>query len=503
MNENVVIAGGGITGLMLAYELSLAGVETVVLEAASAPRRDKPAGAMNTTSVELLEQRGLMDGLADQYIPFPTAHFAMSWLDTGAVQGRFNVVVDEARVCDMLREAAAKRGAKILFGHRVTGVEQDEDGVRVQVGTDDGEHTLSGRYLVGCDGENSAVRRSAGIAFPGTDHRFYGLVGDVVVDMDELEPGQAGAARYPNGGLYMGGPIGPGTLRVVTARFDTQPPDADSPVGEAELVGQVQQITGTVLKIEETLWLSRYGFATRQAERYRAGRVFVCGDAAHTFFPLGGQRLNTCMQDAVNLGWKLAADIHGWAAPTLLGTYHAERHATGERACRLTAAQAALLAATDGAAELRELLATLTGYPEVNDYLLEFVTGLDVHYPMPDLPAHPLLGLRLGPVPLTTSAGTTTLLTLLHPGRGVLIDLSAGRLDLTAAAAWHDRVDLHTAEPTDALDATALLIRPDGHVAWAVAGEAADPAGLTAALTTWFGSPSHGNRPERVDPGQR
>jgi len=358
------------------------------------------------------------------------------------------------------------------------------------VSTGNGEHAVSGRYLVGCDGENSAVRQSAGIAFPGTEHRFYGLVGDVAVDMDELEPGQAGAARYPNGGLYMGGPIGPGTLRVVTARFGAQPPEPDSPVGEAELVAQVEEITGTVLKVGETLWLSRYGFSTRHAERYRSGRVFVCGDAAHTFFPLGGQRLNTCIQDAVNLGWKLAADIHGWAPPALLDSYHAERHATGERACRLTAAQAALLASTDGAEDLRELLATLAGYPEVNNYLLEFVTGLDVRYPMPDAPAHRLLGMRPGPVPLTTPTGTTTLPATLHPGRGVLLDLSAGQLDLTPAAAWHDRVDVHTAEPTDALDAAALLLRPDGHVAWAADSGAPDPAGLTGALTTWLGSPT-------------
>jgi 2-polyprenyl-6-methoxyphenol hydroxylase-like FAD-dependent oxidoreductase len=499
VNEDVVIAGAGTTGLLLAVELGLAGISALVLEAGAGPRRTTPSAFLNPTCVELLDQRGLMDGLEGKYIASPRAHFAWLPLDTEPLNERYNIVINQAYVEEQLRESAAALGARISYGHRVTGVEQDGDRVTVSVTADGSAREITAGYLVACDGEDSAVRRSCAIGFPGSDRPFYGLVGDITVDFDELDEAHGGAYLNPGGSFYMGVPVGPDTFRVLTAEFGASPPkDAGEPTTQ-ELQAQVLRLTGAPITVQETGWLARYGNSSRNAERYRDGRVFLCGDAAHTFFPLGGQRLNTCMQDAANLGWKLAAEIHGWAPPGLLDTYHAERHPVNERSRRTTAAQSELMAASaSGTEELRDLFAEVVRFEQVNRYVLEYTTGLDVRYPMaaegaapggrPEK-AHPLLGLRPGPLAVAAADGETTLTALLRSGRGLLLDLSGGEQDLGDAAGWADRVDLVAARPTEALDASALLVRPDGHVAW-VDTTNKDADGLRAALAAWFGAPS-------------
>jgi 2-polyprenyl-6-methoxyphenol hydroxylase-like FAD-dependent oxidoreductase len=502
MKHAVVIAGAGPTGLMLAYELGLAGVDVVVLDRLAEPGTFSPGIAVNPAAVELLDQRGLLDPLREETMAFPAAHFALLWLDPSALGDphgphgprEMSLLLDQARLERHLRERAVARGADIRTGHEVIGLDQDGSGVVVRVRSTAGDEEIRCRYLVGCDGAASTVRRLAGIGFPGTDSRFLGLVGDVEVDMDLVAEGQIGAYRSPQGGVYSAAPIRQGTLRVFTAEFDVDPPIGGPPPTLAELQASVERLTGTELKADGVHWLSRYGNPTRNAERYRQDRVFLAGDAAHVFFALGGVRLNACLQDAVNLGWKLAADIHGWAPPALLDSYHAERHPVGQRLCTSVAAQVALLRPGEGVAELREIFAELIEFGEVNRHLLELVTGLDVRYPVARGKPHPLLGRRLPRVSLETATGTVTPAQTLHAGRGVLLDVSGGGAKLGDVTGWADRVDVVSATWADqadqasAIDAAALLLRPDGQVAW-VDPSGTDEAGLISALTTWFGQP--------------
>ena len=495
-DDTVIIAGAGTTGLMLACELGLRGVRTVVLEAAASPRSDTPAAAINTTSVELLEQRGLMEGMYEDSLPISVAHFALLWLDPSVLNGRNNVLLNQARLNRELRERAVALGVDVRFGHRVVGLRQDDDNVTVTVDADGTSTEIAGGYLVGCEGAESAVRSLAGIDFPGQESPFYGIYGDITVDMSELEPGLLGAFHYPNGGVFMGAPLGPTTLRVVTAEWGVTSPDGA--VTSAEAIAHIKQLTGIELTDGRADWLARYPDTVRNAAEYRRGRVFLAGDAAHMFFPLGGQRMNACLQDAVNLGWKLAAAIQGWAPADLLDTYHAERHPVGARACRNVAAQTALMPMTDGIGALREMMTELITRDQVNRYLLEFVTGVDVRYPMPaaasgqdaDAEPHTLLGTRLGPLPIKTNEGETTALIPLRGGRGVVFDFSGGARRLPDLSGWSDRVDVVAARPLESVDANCVLVRPDGHAAWVGDGAGEDSDGLEAALRTWFGAPA-------------
>lgn len=495
VNDTVIIAGAGTTGLMLACELGLRGVRTVVLDAAPSPRADTPAAAINATSVEMLEQRGLMEGMYEDSLPIPMAHFALLWLDPSVLNGRGNVILNQARLNRELFDRAVALGADVRFGHRVVALRQDSDSVTVDCSGPDGPVEIAGAYLVGCDGADSAVRSLAGIDFPGRESPFYGVYGDVTVDMAELAPGLLGAFHYPNGGVYMGAPLGPTTVRIVTAEWGVNPPAGDLTAEEA--VAHVKKLTGAELTGNAD-WLARYPDTVRNAAEYRRGRVFLAGDAAHMFFPLGGQRMNACLQDAVNLGWKLAAALAGTAPAGLLDTYHGERHPVGARACRNVAAQAALMPMTDGIRELREMMTELIGQDQVNRYLLEFVSGVDVRYPMPATSAgagdtaepepHALLGARLGPLALKTDDGETTALVPLRGGRAVVFDFSDGTQSLPDLSGWSGRVEVVAARPLDAVDATAVLVRPDGHTAWVdTTGE--DAAGLLAAVRLWFGEP--------------
>lgn len=515
MSYEVIVAGSGPAGLMLAAELSLAGVPALVVDPHVEPRVESPGVAINNASVELLDQRGLMDPLREGALPLPAAHYSLIPLDMARL-GRpheHTHLLLQSRLEQVLEKRAVELGSVVRRGWAVAGVEQDDTGVTVTVRSDTGEERLRARYLVGCDGRDSAVRGLAGIAFPGEEPPFDGIVGDIDIDPAALRPEQIGAKYSPQGDHYTGAPLEPGVLRVMTAEFGRQAPAADESVTAAELQASVRRLTGTELADFTPRWLLRYGNPTRHADRYRAGRVFLAGDAAHVHFPLNGQALNNCLHDAMNLGWKLAADIRGNAPAGLLDTYNTERRPVGAKSCENVAAQVVLSYPADKVAPLRAAVAELIEFDVVNQHLIDLVTGLGVRYPIsyPDRAfgdnSHPLLGRRLPLVPLAVSAtatentpgaavdvtkkdtaAATTPPHLLRTGRGVLIDLSRGTVSLDGLAGWSDRVDVVAADPSPDLDAAVVLLRPDGHVAWADR-TGGDEKGLHLALATWFGPP--------------
>ncbi|HEX6526878.1 MAG TPA: FAD-dependent monooxygenase [Streptosporangiaceae bacterium] len=501
MSQPVVIAGGGPVGMMLACELGLEGVETIVMEKLSQPDDHSRGMAINAGVVELLSQRGLMEPLRSEGFEFPLAHFAHLRLDPTRLGGQhpYAFAVPHNRLVRHLEDRAVKLGVNVRRGTEVLGLDQDETGVEVRVRSGEASSSIRGCYLVGCDGAGSTVRDLAQIAFPGTDSPFSGILGDIDVEAGDPLFARLGINQH-QAGFFTVGPLGPQILRIATGEFGVQPPDHEAPVGIDELRAAVNRISGADLVTGTPRWLSRWHVATRQAERYRAGRVFLAGDAAHVHFPLGGQALSTGIEDAVNLGWKLAADVNGWAPAELLDSYHAERYPAGTRACMTTRAQEALLHPMDKVTPLREILAELIQFEEVNAYLVSMVGGLDVRYSFrypgiaSETEPHPLMGTRLRDVPLTTAAGDTSVARLLENGRGLLIDFSDGAAPGRMVARWPGRLDHVRAEPVPEIQASALLLRPDGRVAWA--GQADDPdspaalAHLRAALHSWFGEPS-------------
>jgi anhydrotetracycline 6-monooxygenase / 5a,11a-dehydrotetracycline 5-monooxygenase len=493
--DQVIIAGAGPAGLMLAAELALRAVPVLVLDQAAEPRRDAPGMAINLSAAELLEQRGLLARLGPDAIPVPIAHFALLPLDLSRLSEHHlsSHQVAQDRLEAMLARAATELGAAIARGRRVTAVTQDSGEVSVMVsGGVAGGEVVRGRFLAGCDGADSTVRRLAGIGSTVTDAPFYGLIGQFRTDLSQLAPEHFGVRYCASGGQFMGVPLGPEEIRFVTAEFGAAPGDPAAAATPAELAARIGALTGVpVASLGEPRWLRRYRNPTGYAERYRAGRVFIAGDAARSHFPLNGLALNAALEDAVNLGWKLAAEIDGWAPPGLLDSYSAERQPEGRRAVQTIAAQLALSGPAATTGPLRELFSGLLGLRQVNHDLLYLVTGIDVRYPRGGPGAHPITGYRLPPVPL--DAGT--LAGALTPGRGVLAVFGgdpAGGPDLSG---WAGRVDVVTARaPMPEIGPVTVLLRPDGRVAWAGphpdgAGLDGpdDPDGLAAALRTWFG----------------
>jgi bifunctional hydroxylase/dehydrase len=481
MTETVAIAGAGPVGLMLAGELALAGIPAVVLERSPEPRTVSLGMAINSTVVELLHQRGLMDALREDGLEWSQAHFAQLWLDPTRLNEphEYTYLLPQTRLEQRLEEWASDLGAKVRRGVEVEDFEQDPAGVRVRGAG--GEETIDCSYLVGCDGARSTVRDRAGIGFPGAEFPFYGITGDFELT-DELTA-HFGVHQCETG-LFTVAPAEAGRLRVSTGEFDVLPPAPDEPVTVAELRDRITGLTGVELTDLRPVWMVRWHDETRQAAAYRSGRVLLAGDAAHVHFPLGGQALSTGIEDAVNLGWKLAAELAGHAPDGLLDSYHAERHPVGARACLTTRAQAALMRPLSQVGPLREVLTELIAFDEVNDYLVRMAAGLDVRYPMAGA-SHPLAGTRLPNAALRTADGDTDVSRLLHAGRGVLLDLSPE--PLSALGDWADRIDLVRAEPTPTIAAHRLLLRPDGRVAWA-GGTEPGADGLSAAIRAWFGA---------------
>ncbi len=481
----VVIAGGGPTGLMLAAELALAGIDTVVVERRTDQEVDgSRAGGLHARTIEVLDQRGVVDRFLDAGYVVPALGYAAIPLDISDFPTRHNYVlalwqkVFEPMLADWVEEL----GVPLLRGQEVVGFTQDATGVVADVS---GGPSLRAEYLVGCDGGRSVVRKATAIDFVGLDASISWMIAEVQM-ADEPEIGM----RREGGGI---GPVDPGgsggPYRVVLVEEHTE--HTGEPTLQ-DLSDLLTRLYGTDFGVHSPTWISRFSDLSRQAASYRDGRVLLAGDAAHVHPPQGGQGLNTGVQDAVNLGWKLAQVVNQVSPESLLDTYQDERHPVGARVLHNTMAQVALATPDDRHQALRETVTDLLSMDEPRRRIAGMISALDIHYDLGE--GHPLLGRRMPDLDLHTADGPTRVFTLLHDARPVLLALGDPTgFDLTP---WADRVDSVVgtydgpwelpvigevaAPPT-------VLIRPDGHVAWT--GDLTDPA-LTQALETWFGPPA-------------
>jgi 3-(3-hydroxy-phenyl)propionate hydroxylase len=486
----VVIAGGGPTGLMLAGELTLAGVDVVVVERRADQDLDgSRAGGLHSRTIEVLDQRGIAERFLAEGQQHPWAGYAGMFLDIGDFPTRHNYLLglwqrDFERI---LAGWIDELGVPILRRREVVGFAQDDTGVDVELSDDT---PLRAEYLVGCDGGRSLVRKAAGIDFAGWDPTSRHLIAEVEM-ADEPEIGM----RPEGGGI---GPVDRdgdgGPYRVVLLE------DPAVGAGEPSLQDLREALVaayGTDFGVHSPTWISRFTDMTRQAASYRERRVLLAGDAAHVHGPQGGQGLNTGVQDAVNLGWKLAQVVDGTSPDSLLDTYHAERHPVGARVLQNTMAQVALSRTDERSAALRATVTEMLGMDGPRRQVAGMVSGLDIHYDLGE--GHPLLGRRMPDVDLVTADGPTRAFTLLHEARPVLLCLDPGgpgepgRFDISP---WADRIRSVDAQHAGVWELPvlgevpapgAVLIRPDGHVAWA--GDLTDPD-LPRALTTWFGPPT-------------
>lgn len=489
MDAPVIVVGAGPAGMMLAGELRLAGVAVVVLERLDRRTGESRGLGFTTRTLETFDQRGLLPRFGE--IERSTlGHFGGLPLDFGVLDGACQAAktVPQSVTETHLEEWAASLGADIRRGHEVLSVRDDGEGVDVEVRGPDGTHTLRTGWLVGCDGGRSTVRKAAGFDFPGTAATMEMFLADI--KGIELKPRMIGETLP--GGMVMVGPLPGGTTRIVVCERGTPPRRRESPPSFDEVAAAWQRLTGEDISAAEPVWVSAFGDAARQVTEYRRGRVLLAGDAAHIHLPAGGQGMNTGIQDAVNLGWKLASVVLGRAPLGLLDTYHGERHPVGRRLLMNTRAQGLLFLSGAEVQPLRDSLRELMAYEDVARHLAAMVTGLEIRYDV-GRGSHPLLGRRMPDLELTGPDGPTTSTELLHPARGVLLDLADNPRLRQRAAAWAERVDTVTARPRGATsggdglhDTTALLIRPDGYVAWAAPGSHHD---LPMALERWFGAP--------------
>jgi 3-(3-hydroxy-phenyl)propionate hydroxylase len=477
--REVVIAGGGPTGMTLAGELALAGAEVVVVERRTSQAVDgSRAGGLHSRTIELLDQRGIADRFLVEGQAMQVQGFAGIPLDISDFPTRHNygLALWQSHFERILADWVGELGVPILRGCEVLGFVQGETGVEVETSC---ETSLRAEYLVGCDGGRSLVRKEAGIDFVGLDPSTSWLIAEL-----EMEQEPVLGMRPEGGGI---GPVeegGPFRVVLTEARVEAAGEPTLRDVREALVAAY-----GTDFGSHNPTWVSRFTDTARQAASYREGRVLLAGDAAHVHSPHGGQGLNTGVQDAVNLGWKLAQVVRGTSPEDLLDTYHVERHPVAARVLHNTKAQVALGTPGERHQALRDTMAELLGLDEPRRRIAAMLTGLDIHYDLGD--GHPLLGRRMPDLDLVTDEGTVRVSALLHDGRAVLLNLGAP-LDCDPTP-WSDRVRVVAAEYRGGWELpvlghvaapAAVLIRPDGYVGWV--GDGTD-AGLRDALTTWFG----------------
>jgi 3-(3-hydroxy-phenyl)propionate hydroxylase len=471
----VVIAGGGPTGLMLAGELALAGVDVVIVERRTTQALDSSrSGGLHSRTIEVLDQRGI----AERFLS--AGKVAQVGLDISDFPTRHNygLALWQSKFEPILADWVGELGVPSLRGRDVVGFTQDDRGVDVELS---GGRSLRAAYLVGCDGGRSVIRKAAGIDFAGLDPSTSWMIAEVEMDEEpEIGVRPEGGGIGPVNRVDGGGPFGV-VLRELQVEHTGEPTLDD--LREALIVAY-----GTDFGVHSPTWISRFTDMTRQAASYRRGRVLLAGDAAHVHPPQGGQGLNTGVQDAVNLGWKLAQVVNQTSPARLLDTYHAERHPVGARVLHYTRSRVALSTPGDLHEALRDTMTELLSMDEPRRRTAGMLSGLDIHYDLGE--GHPLLGRRMPDLDLETADGPTRVFTLLHNARPVLLNLGEpGGFDI---GPWANRVRFVDATYDGVWELpvigavtapSAVLIRPDGYVAWT--GDLTDPA-LPRALTAWF-----------------
>ncbi|WP_369393572.1 FAD-dependent monooxygenase [Streptomyces sp. CG1] len=492
MDYDVLVVGAGPVGLMLATELRLAGVRVLVVERRTEVDTALKAGAFNTASAEAFERRGLLGAMQAVQgrqplqgergrAPF-VGHFGGIQVPADPVdeqdpglRGRgpdWYVQVPQADVERILGKRAAELDVEVRRGVEVRGFDADETGVTVHLDRGDEVRVA---WLVGCDGGRSLVRRRAGFEFPGTDPQI--TVRHALGVIEGAERLGRGWQHTPTG-VYVYGPE-PG--RVRTVELDGPPADREAPVTAAEMEASLRRVSGSDVRVSEVSFGTRFTDHARQAATYRRGRVLLCGDAAHVHSPFSGQGLNLGIGDAVNLGWKLAGTVQGWAPEGLLDTYTSERHPIGARVLDWTRAQVAVMRGDAYSRALRGVVTDLFGTRDGATSYVKLISGLWQHYDLGD--GHPLVGAAMPNLRLDDG---TRLSDHTHRGRALLVDLAADDLLATLAKPYAGRLELVQGSSSGA-GVSGLLVRPDGFVAWASADGASDPASLEAALTRWLG----------------
>ncbi|WP_405083092.1 monooxygenase [Paenibacillus chitinolyticus] len=470
----VILIGGGPVGMMLAGELALAGIKVCIVERLKETTPFSRALTVHPRTLEILDMRGVKSKLMSTGRPLPRGHFAgldtplnFSVLDSTS---NYTLFLPQSETEKVLEEWALGLGAEIRREVEALSVHQDEEGVDVQIAGPDGETALRAAYVVGTDGARSLVRKQAGISFEGTDATFTAILGDAV--LSEL-PSMSVVSRISEKGLASIMPINEHLYRVLIIDPERSHVSKNEPVTYEEFRASLIRTAGSDFGLTEARWLSRFGNATRQADRYRNNRLFLAGDAAHIHFPAGGQGMNVGLQEAMNLGWKLAGAIKGWAPDWLLDSYHTERFPWNTALLRNTEVQTLLLDTTPPIMEMRGMLSKLLSIPEANYQIAAQIAAIDVHYaPDAEAPPHPLNGKRSKDITLRLkNEQQVSVYQLLHKGTFLLLQLNCNEQN---EENWEDYRNLQIVSASldvtddDWNDVHSALIRPDGHIAWAI-----------------------------------